>query len=129
MRVSPPPTNTCDGLKKLPTDASIWPICVPARCTIWLAAASPARLARPTSSGVSTPAAARRSASMGLSPARAAGGASRAIAVPAGRPRRARPAEVGPAAPRRAVGAAIDLAVADNAAADARAHLQHQEVG
>ena len=34
MRVTPPPTNTCDGLKKLTTDASICPIRVPAPCTI-----------------------------------------------------------------------------------------------
>ena len=55
---------------------------MPAPCTMRLAAASPARLALPTSSGVSAPAAARRSASAGLWPACAAAVASRAIAGP-----------------------------------------------
>ncbi len=55
---------------------------MPAPCTIWLAAASPARLALPTSSGVSVPLAARRSASAGLRPACADASASRAIAGP-----------------------------------------------
>jgi len=55
MRVTPPPMMTCEGLKKFTTEASILPIWVPANWMMRLAAASPLRLAWPTSSGEITP--------------------------------------------------------------------------
>src|SRR5690606_30711454 len=57
--VTPPPMNTCEGLKKFTTEASIWPMRLPARWMMALAAASPLRLAWPTSTAVSLPLACR----------------------------------------------------------------------
>ena len=140
MRVMPPPMNTCDGLKKLTIEASIWPIRLPARCTIALAAASPARLAWPTSIGVDAAVAAQalrqRGALAGLRPPRIAIARDRR----AGR-HRLDAAQVAAMAARavlvdadvadvagRAGGAAVHLAMADDAAADAGADLDAQEV-
>ena len=84
MRVTPPPMNTCDGLKKLTTEASIWPIRLPARWMMALAAASPARLAWPTSTASSAAlraqALGQRGALAGFAPPRTA---MRVIAGPA----------------------------------------------
>ncbi len=82
-RVMPPPMNTCDGLKKFTTEASICPTWAPERCTTWLAAMSPARLASATSCRRKGPRSAISRASRGLWPASAASVAMRAIAGPA----------------------------------------------